>query len=127
MASTAPITVFFDGFCPVCSREVRLYRRLQRRGAICWRDLAADPDVLRNEPFGLAEALTLLHVRDGDGTLQIGLDAHLSLWACLPGFSPIVFLVRRFSLIRRLLNAIYLDFTRRRPGLRRRTARASHE
>ena len=127
MASTAPITVYFDGFCPICSREVRLYRHLQRRGAIRWRNLAGDPGVLRDEPFGLAEALTLLHVRDGDGTLRVGLDAHLSLWACLPGFGAIVWLVRRSTLIRRLLNAIYLDFTRRRPGLRRRTVRPGHE
>lgn len=120
MDNTAPITVFFDGLCPVCSREVRLYRRLQRRGAIRWRDLAADPEVLRDEPFGLAEALTLLHVRDGAGTLRIGLDAHLCLWANLPGFRWIAQLVRRSAAIRRLSESIYLDFTRRRPGLRRR-------
>lgn len=85
MPSIAPINVFFDGLCPVCRREVALYRRLAAPGTVCWTNIAA-PDALHGESFGHDAALTLLHVRDGNGALRTGLDAHLLLWARLPGW-----------------------------------------
>lgn len=116
----APITVFFDGLCPVCSREVRLYRRLHAPGAILWRDLASAEDLLQQESFGLADALALLHVRDADSTLRIGLAAHLCMWQRLPGFRVIVAVLRLFPALMAPLDAIYRYFTARRPGLTRR-------
>ena len=53
--------------------------------AVRWTDIAP-PGALDGEPFGLDAALALLHVRDGSGALRIGLDAHLLLWARLPGW-----------------------------------------
>lgn len=121
MPSTAPITVFFDGACPVCRREVALYRRLAAPGAVCWTDIAP-PDALRHETFGLDAALTLLHVRDGDGALRIGLDAHLLLWARLPGWRTLARVLVRSTPLRRVADAGYRWFTARRPGLVRRQA-----
>jgi predicted DCC family thiol-disulfide oxidoreductase YuxK len=121
MPSTAPITVFFDGACPVCRREVALYRRLAAPGAVCWTDIAP-PDALRHETFGLDAALTLLHVRDGDGALRIGLDAHLLLWARLPGSRTLARVLVRSAPLRRVADAGYRWFTARRPGLVRRQA-----
>lgn len=120
MPATAPITVYFDGYCPVCSREVAGYRRLATRQPVCWRDLAGAEDVLAGESFDLAAALTLLHVRDGDGRLLRGLDAHLCLWAALPGWHRLVWPIRHLPGLRPLLERAYRLFTRYRPGLRRR-------
>lgn len=124
MNDYAPITVYFDGYCPVCSREVRLYRKLDRRERICWLDLAGPADVLDNAGFSLAAALELLHVRDAEGTLHTGFDAHLRMWERLPGLRWLAWAMRRHAGARRLLERTYLAFTRRRPGLARRAARA---
>lgn len=35
-------TVYYDGACGVCSREVALYRRLDRAAAIRWHDVSGD-------------------------------------------------------------------------------------
>lgn len=116
-----PIEVFFDGACPVCRREVALYRRLAAPGAIDWTDIAR-PDALDGEPFDLAAALVLLHVRDVDGRLRIGLDAHLLLWSRLPGWRLLAWLLPRSARLQRLADAGYRWFTARRPGLVRRQA-----
>lgn len=118
----AAITVYYDGQCPVCGREVALYRRLVAAGAVDWRDLAGDPYVLQGEPFGLAAALGLLHVRDADGALHVGLPAHLVLWERLPGLRWLAAGLRRCAFARYLFERCYLAFTARRPGLRRRRA-----
>jgi predicted DCC family thiol-disulfide oxidoreductase YuxK len=123
MYDNAPITVYFDGYCPVCSREVALYRRLDRHARIRWLDLAGPTDVLRDAGFSLTAALDLLHVRDVDGGLRIGLDAHLLMWERLPGLRWLAWAVRRHAGLRRVLEAAYRAFTRRRPGLTRRVVR----
>lgn len=121
MPTSAPITVFFDGLCPVCRREVALYRRLAAPGAVRWTDIAP-PGALDGETFGLDAALALLHVRDGSGALRIGLDAHLLLWARLPGWRVLVRTLARSAAPRRVAEAGYRWFTARRPGRVRRQA-----
>lgn len=113
------ITVYYDGLCPVCGREVALYRRLVAPGAVVWRDLAGDPQMLRDESFGLAAALTLLHVRDGGGALHIGVPAHLVLWERLPLLRWLARGLRRSAWARSCFERLYRVFTARRPGLRR--------
>jgi predicted DCC family thiol-disulfide oxidoreductase YuxK len=118
--SPSPITVFFDGYCPVCRREVAAYRRLAPAAAVVWRDIAQDAPTTAADGFDLAAALALLHVRDGDGRLRIGLDAHLCLWQHLPGWRLLVPPLQRLPGLRRGVDALYRLFTRYRPGLRRR-------
>ncbi|MGN6519307.1 MAG: thiol-disulfide oxidoreductase DCC family protein [Dokdonella sp.] len=120
MGTTGAITVYYDGLCPVCGREVALYRRVARPGAIRWRDLAGGRDVLRGESFDLDAALALLHVRDAGGALHVGLAAHLVLWDRLPGLRRLAGVLRAHPRLRRAFDAIYVAFTQRRPGLRRR-------
>lgn len=124
MRDATPLTVYFDGACPVCSREVALYRRLDRRARIRWLDLAGSADVLRDTGFRLAAALELLHVREADGGLSIGVDAHLKMWERLPGLRWLAWVLRRYPRVRRRFEIAYLAFTRRRPGLVRRAARS---
>lgn len=119
------ITVYYDGLCPVCGREVAVYRRLVAPGTVVWRDLAGDPHVLQYEPFGIEAALTLLHVRDADGALHVGLPAHLVLWDRLPGLRWLAAGLRRSACARQAFERLYLAFTARRPGLGRRRRRTS--
>jgi len=36
----APLTVFYDGACPLCRREIAFYQRLDRAQRLVWRDVA---------------------------------------------------------------------------------------
>jgi predicted DCC family thiol-disulfide oxidoreductase YuxK len=117
------ITVFFDGHCPLCRREVAAYRRLAPDAAVRWHDIARDAPVPARDGFDLDAALNLLHVRDTDGSLQIGLAAHLCLWQRLPGWRHLVAPLRRHAWLYRATDAFYRLFTRWRPGLRLRRER----
>ncbi|MCQ4165023.1 thiol-disulfide oxidoreductase DCC family protein [Tahibacter harae] len=126
MSALPPITVFFDSYCPVCRREVASHRRRAPDAPIVWRDLATDPAALAGQDFGLDAALALLHVRDAQGRLHIGLAAHLQLWERLPGWRHLAAALQRLAWLQRPLEMLYRLFTRHRPGLARRRRERRH-
>ncbi len=83
----AAAQVYFDGGCPVCSREIALYQRLSDhdplRPQFC--DIAAS-DAPPAADLKHADALARLHVRRADGALVSGAEAFLSLWRATPRF-----------------------------------------
>lgn len=126
MPALPPITVFFDSYCPVCRREVASHRRRAPDAPILWRDLATDPAALAGQDFGLDAALALLHVRDAQGQLHIGLAAHLQLWQRLPGWRHLAAVLQRHAWLQHPLETLYRLFTRHRPGLTRRRRERRH-
>lgn len=78
------MTVYFDGACPVCSREIALYRRQAGASAIDWVDAAACPVPLLGADLSRASALARLHVRTPDGALTSGAQAFVTLWRHIP-------------------------------------------
>ncbi len=79
----SPLTVYYDGACPVCRREIGFYQR--RTGAdVAYCDVATEA---RPAPdLGREEALKRFHVRLPDGALVSGAAAFLALWGATPGF-----------------------------------------
>jgi predicted DCC family thiol-disulfide oxidoreductase YuxK len=80
-------TLYYDGACPVCLREVAMYRKQRGAEAVCWVD-AARCDALDLGP-GLTRdaALRRLHLRRPDGALVSGAAAFAELWQALPRWS----------------------------------------
>lgn len=82
-----PCTVFFDGTCPVCSREIAAYRQLRGGSVIHWVDAArCDPSAL-SAGLDRAYALQRLHVQTANGTLLSGAAAFVEIWKHLPAFA----------------------------------------
>lgn len=78
--------VFFDGGCPLCTREIAFYRRQDRAHRLVWTDVTgSEGEAL---PGGLSReaALARLHVRRADGRLVSGAAAFAEIWRALPGF-----------------------------------------
>ncbi|MCE4556326.1 thiol-disulfide oxidoreductase DCC family protein [Roseateles cellulosilyticus] len=100
-------TVYFDGACPVCRREIALYRRGAGADALCWVDASACPPVALGHDLPRNQALARLHLRRPDGQLVQGAAAFLALWAALPGY-PL--LARLASVLDRPLLVKLLDF-----------------
>lgn len=86
MSSTQPssLTVYFDGGCPVCSREIALYRRQAGASAIGWVDATSCPASGLGQGLARQDALARLHVRTADGRLASGALAFATLWQSLP-------------------------------------------
>ena len=77
-------TVYFDGGCPVCTREVAVYQRQPGADAVHWVDVAQCG--LGDLGAGLTRqaAMARLHLRHPDGSLVSGAQAFTSLWRVLP-------------------------------------------
>ncbi len=85
MAGTRPyIQVFFDGACPLCSREIRHYDKLDREDHIQWVDIAAP--TFNAPDYGLdpVRVNQAMHARSPDGTIYVGVEAFMQIWRALP-------------------------------------------
>lgn len=84
---TAPkVAMLFDGGCPLCSKEVAHYRRLDKQDKVEWADIHADPTILEQYDIAYLAAMKHLHVIDLNGSVVIGAPAFAVVWAQLPGY-----------------------------------------
>ena len=69
------ITVFYDGKCGLCSKEINYYKKISDDGIFNWQDVTESAEYLKQQGISLSEGLKLLHAKDSDGKLHIGVDA----------------------------------------------------
>lgn len=111
----AACAIYYDGECPICSREISLYQRLSD-GAVdrpVFENIAADGAAL---PEGVSReaALARLHVRLGSGEVVSGAAAFIAMWRATPRFR----LIGRMASVPPapwLLEMAYLGFLKVRP------------
>lgn len=108
------LEVWFDGDCPLCRREIALLRRLDRKGAIVFTDLATGTGQC---PINRAELLSRFHARE-DGRLVSGAEAFAAMWRAIPLLAPLGRLARNRRVLA-VLERLYLVFLRVRPGLQK--------
>ena len=84
-APTAPpdLTVYYDGGCPICRREIGAYRTMDGAERLGWVDVA-DPATDPGDDLDREAALARLHVRDADGRLVSGAAAFAAMWRAFP-------------------------------------------
>ena len=120
-APAAPLTVLYDGACPLCRREIGVYRNLQAGAPVCFADVS-DPTSALPEGATRAQLLARFHVRRPDGRLLSGAQAFLALWALLPGWRWLAH-IGRLPGTAWLMERIYRLFLLLRPALQRWAAR----
>ena len=106
------LTVWHDGACPLCRREIALMRRLDTRGAIRFVD-ASDPAT--GCPADRGSLLARFHARE-DGQMLSGAAAFAAMWRAIPLLRPLGLAARN----RRVLAGLdrgYRLFLRVRPVL----------
>lgn len=106
------VQVFFDGECPLCMREIRMLRRLDRKQRIRFTDIAAaDFDAHR---YGTDQATLMgsIHGRVPSGEWIHGVEVFRRLYDAV-GFGWIVALTR-IPGVSHLLDAAYGVFARNR-------------
>ena len=119
-----PLTVLYDGACPLCRREIGVYRGLQPLNPeqpVCFADVS---DAALPLPPGTTreQLLARFHVRGHDGRLLSGAAAFLALWAALPGWRWLA-LAGRLPGAAWVMERGYRLFLRGRPTLQRWAAR----
>ena len=115
-----PLTVLYDGACPLCRREIGIYRGLRplrSDSPVCFADVN---DTALELPPGTTreQLLARFHVRGHDGQLLSGAQAFLALWAALPGWRWLA-LAGRLPGAAWVMERSYRLFLRWRPTLQR--------
>jgi 3-demethoxyubiquinol 3-hydroxylase len=117
-AETSALTVLYDGGCPLCRREIALYRELPAREAVHYLDISTASAA--QLPAGAAREALLarFHVRRADGRLVDGAAGFVALWAALPGWR---WLARVAALpgVTPVMELAYRGFLRLRPRMQR--------
>jgi predicted DCC family thiol-disulfide oxidoreductase YuxK len=114
------VTVWFDGGCPLCRREIALMRRLDRRERIDFVDVSGDA-AAAGCPADRDALLARFHAREGDRLLS-GAAAFAAMWRAIPLLRPLGE-AARFPPFLALLELAYRGFLKVRPALQRRMAR----
>ncbi|MCZ8182683.1 MAG: DUF393 domain-containing protein [Beijerinckiaceae bacterium] len=112
-AHGADLTVWYDGACPLCRREIAAMRRLDRRQAIHFVDLA-DPEA--SCPLDRAALLARFHAQERGHDPVSGAAAFAAMWRAIPLLRPLG-LLARIPAVLWLLEKAYLRFLRLRPRL----------
>lgn len=114
------IEVFYDGDCPLCTREVRLLRRLDKRKRIRFVDIAAEGFAPASVGVAWEALMDRIHARLPDGTIVEGVEVFRRLYTAI-GFGSLVALTRLPGLAQ-VLDLGYRWFAKNRPRLTGRCA-----
>ncbi|MDP2263360.1 MAG: DUF393 domain-containing protein [Hydrogenophaga sp.] len=80
-------TVYFDGGCPVCSREVAMYQAQPGAESLRWIDASRCDAQTLGAGLTRDAAMARLHLRRPDGSLVSGAAAFTGMWQALPRWS----------------------------------------
>ncbi|KLI63167.1 thiol-disulfide oxidoreductase DCC family protein [Aurantiacibacter marinus] len=109
------ITVWYDGACPLCRREIAFMQRLDRRTAIRFVDVSeGQPESC---PISQEDLLARFHVRD-NGRILSGAAGFAAMWRAIPLLRPLGELAR-LPVMNRVFEKLYSIFLRFRPRLQR--------
>lgn len=105
------LTIFYDGACPLCVKEMDALRGEDRAGSLVFVDLHSD-HLQKNHPqVDFNAAMRILHAEQ-DGKMLKGLDATAAAWRTV-GKKPWVQCIR-WPVVRWFFDLAYLMFARNR-------------
>ena len=110
-----PLTLYHDGDCPLCAREIAWLKRRARPDRLQLSDIRAadfDPEAIDRS---LAQLQNLLHGRFADGRWVTGLDA--TYWSWIAAGHPWLAEPLSWRWLRPAVNSLYRQFCRLRPSL----------
>lgn len=111
------VTLWYDGACPLCVREIALLRRLDRRGRVDFVDVAPE-DAAPACPIDRAELLARFHAQEAGKPVVSGAAAFGAVYRQLPWLAPIGHLLA-IPPVHWLAERAYRQFLKVRPRLQR--------
>lgn len=112
------ISVYYDGLCHLCSREINHYRKMKGADQIRFVDITALDFDAAAEGVDPVKVHQHMHVRGADGQLHTGVDAFIQIWETLPNLKTVARFAR-LGPVHALLRVGYAGFARVRPWLPR--------
>lgn len=100
------ITVFYDGKCGLCTREINYYRKIAPSGVFDWRDITEHIGDLEKHGISHVQALKQMRALDADGQWHAGADAFILIWRQLSKWRVLAAIVALPG-IRQIANLVY--------------------
>jgi predicted DCC family thiol-disulfide oxidoreductase YuxK len=104
------ITVFYDGKCGLCRREIEYYKRIAAQNIFIWQDITILPDPFIKRGYAVQDGLKILHVEDDAGIMHQGVDAFVVIWRNLSSMWKFIALLMRIPLVLPITNKLYRLF-----------------
>ena len=117
--SNDKLTVFFDGLCVVCSKEINHYRKQRGADRILFIDITSAEFDAQSEGVDPFEVNRVMHAKKSSGEILTKVDAFIAIWEKLPKYQWVARLAKRAP-INWALQLGYLGFAKIRPWLPRR-------
>lgn len=111
------VTVYYDGLCRLCSREIEHYRRQKGAENIRFMDITSAQFDAAKEGVDGRKVHQVMHVRKGQN-IYTKVDAFIEIWKQLPRYSWAATWARK-PVIRWVLDGGYEIFAKVRPYLPR--------
>lgn len=100
-----PLTVFFDGACPICAREIALMRRLDRHGRLILCDFSSPAYDAASTGLAVADLSAIIHAQWADGRVITGVEVFRTMWEAI-GWDRLV----RFSRVRMIEPLMFMAY-----------------
>jgi predicted DCC family thiol-disulfide oxidoreductase YuxK len=113
-------TVYHDGECPLCQKEVTLMQKVDVSKAIRWVDINKDKQALEDAGITFQQAMDRIHVADESQQLHTGVAGFMNIWTHLPYYRRLVPVVKHTPFLLPLLERAYSWFAKHRLRLTRR-------
>ena len=115
-----PLTVYFDGECPICRREINFIQRFNRKNRLNFVDFSLSTYSSTAQGLNQCDLGKVIHARWSDGTIIRGVEVFREMWEAI-GLSWLA-KASRVSLINSLLVRAYAWFAKNRHRLTGRTS-----
>jgi predicted DCC family thiol-disulfide oxidoreductase YuxK len=103
------ISVFFDGKCNLCSKEINYYQRIAPKNTFNWVDITKTPGELDRFEIKLSDGLRLMHVADSRGNIFTGVDAFIIMWKQIKYWKFLGLFVS-LPIVKQIANLLYQYF-----------------
>ncbi len=103
------ISVFFDGKCNLCSKEINYYQRIAPKNTFNWVDITKTPGELDKFEIKLSDGLRLMHVADSNGNIFTGVDAFIIMWKQIKYWKFLGLFVS-LPIVKQIANLLYRYF-----------------
>lgn len=115
------VSVFYDGSCPLCVREIGFLQRSFKDEIVNWQNIASEQVAQTQDEEivpGLSRraAMKRFHIRNERGELLSGAGAFVAIWKLHPRFGRIANLLDRPAILW-VLDLAYNGFLIIRPAL----------
>ncbi len=107
-----PLTLFFDGTCPLCAAEMRQLKSLDTESRLRFADIYDESFATHYPHIDISAADRYLHAEYADGSMLYGLDVTYHAWRAVDRKHWLV--VLRWPVIRWFADIAYRVFARNR-------------